>query len=411
MKKYNLLFWFFVGQFILTGILQAQWLQSNLNAGIGRSLYSDGTTIYAATAQGVYYTNDIGDPWFSVGPQNEDIYSIVKAGNKIIAGSGMGHGIYLSTDNGQNWYQPQTLTNQSVYALAKNSTHIFAGTWGGGIFRSADNGESWESAGLVGKGFWDLLVVGNLLYAASPDFYSRIYYSSDNGTTWNYGSLGYPASDPRGLFYSDGKLFACDMGLWVSTDMGSTWQIQYGLEFDSTGYPINVKMFKSITRYNNYLIASVMAESIYISSDNGVNWIPFNEGIISDWTFADMEVNGSHIWALRDFFGNAYRRPVQDLLMTLDKRENNIDNFILYQNYPNPFNPSTTIEFDLSSKSMVTLKIFNVLGEEVSTLVSEWLPAGSYSYEWDASNLPSGVYLYLLETAGFVETRKMVLIR
>jgi hypothetical protein len=85
--------------------------------------------------------------------------------------------------------------------------------------------------------------------------------------------------------------------------------------------------------------------------------------------------------------------------------------FVLNQNYPNPFNPSTTIQFDLPKTSEVSLKIFNILGEEVATLVSDRLSAGSYSYEWDASHLPSGVYLYRLETEDFVETKKMILLR
>ena len=87
------------------------------------------------------------------------------------------------------------------------------------------------------------------------------------------------------------------------------------------------------------------------------------------------------------------------------------DRFDLHQNYPNPFNPTTTIEFDLPKTSNVTLKIFNILGEEVTTLVSDRLSAGSYSYEWDANNLASGVYLYRLETQGFVETKKMILMK
>jgi S-formylglutathione hydrolase FrmB len=83
----------------------------------------------------------------------------------------------------------------------------------------------------------------------------------------------------------------------------------------------------------------------------------------------------------------------------------------LYQNYPNPFNPSTTIEFDLSKTSKVTLKVFNILGEEVATLVAERLSSGTYSYEWDASSLASGVYLYRLQAGEYVETRKKVLMR
>ena len=85
--------------------------------------------------------------------------------------------------------------------------------------------------------------------------------------------------------------------------------------------------------------------------------------------------------------------------------------YLLHQNYPNPFNPGTTITFELMLTTEVTLKIFNILGEEVVTLVSGLLSAGSHSYDWDASKLASGVYLYRLQASDYVETRKMVLIR
>jgi hypothetical protein len=91
----------------------------------------------------------------------------------------------------------------------------------------------------------------------------------------------------------------------------------------------------------------------------------------------------------------------------------------LYQNYPNPLlkallwsNPSTTIEFALAKPGWVTLRIYNILGQEVAELVSENLGAGSYEYNWDAAGLASGVYYYRLETNnGFVQTKKMLLIR
>jgi hypothetical protein len=86
--------------------------------------------------------------------------------------------------------------------------------------------------------------------------------------------------------------------------------------------------------------------------------------------------------------------------------------YSLKQNYPNPFNPSTTIEFALTNSGFVTLKIFNILGEEVATLVKERLGAGKYKYKWDATGLSSGVYLYQLQTeGGYVHTRKLLLVR
>jgi hypothetical protein len=85
--------------------------------------------------------------------------------------------------------------------------------------------------------------------------------------------------------------------------------------------------------------------------------------------------------------------------------------FHLQQNYPNPFNPITNIEFSLPEAVEVNLKVLNILGEEVATLVSEQLGAGQYTYEWDASSFPSGLYLYRLSAGSFVETKKMVLIK
>ena len=83
----------------------------------------------------------------------------------------------------------------------------------------------------------------------------------------------------------------------------------------------------------------------------------------------------------------------------------------LYQNYPNPFNPSTTIKFSVPKESNVNLSIYNVLGELVSTLVNEQLKSGYHQYEFDASNLASGVYIYRIKAGDFVETKKMVLLR
>lgn len=105
---------------------------------------------------------------------------------------------------------------------------------------------------------------------------------------------------------------------------------------------------------------------------------------------------------------------IYDLVTDVKGTENIVNipgKFELKQNYPNPFNPSTTIEFDLPKTSEVTLKIYNILGEEVEKLVSDRLSAGSYSYEWDASNLASGVYLYRLEAGEFQDVEKMVLIK
>ncbi|MCZ6776959.1 MAG: T9SS type A sorting domain-containing protein, partial [Ignavibacteria bacterium] len=85
--------------------------------------------------------------------------------------------------------------------------------------------------------------------------------------------------------------------------------------------------------------------------------------------------------------------------------------YFLDQNYPNPFNPSTTIEFALPMAGYVSLKVYNVIGKEVATLVSRELPAGRYGAHLDAADLPSGTYFYRLQAGDFVGTKKLLLLR
>jgi hypothetical protein len=87
------------------------------------------------------------------------------------------------------------------------------------------------------------------------------------------------------------------------------------------------------------------------------------------------------------------------------------DDFILEQNYPNPFNPVTTIEFVLPQENYVDLKIYNALGKEITTLVSDNLTAGRYQYLWEAGDMAGGVYFYRIAVGSFTETRKMLLLR
>ena len=92
------------------------------------------------------------------------------------------------------------------------------------------------------------------------------------------------------------------------------------------------------------------------------------------------------------------------------------ETFSLYQNYPNPFNPSTTISFDLPSKSSVTLSIFNITGRKVATIVERQLPSGHHKFEWNGLDYSghetaSGIYFYKLESENFRAVKKMILLR
>ena len=87
------------------------------------------------------------------------------------------------------------------------------------------------------------------------------------------------------------------------------------------------------------------------------------------------------------------------------------EKFSLEQNYPNPFNPVTNIVFEIPKSSFVNLKVYDALGREIETLVSQQMQAGKYNADWNAENYPSGVYFYRLVTDNFSESNKMVLVK
>jgi len=93
------------------------------------------------------------------------------------------------------------------------------------------------------------------------------------------------------------------------------------------------------------------------------------------------------------------------------KNQNIPRGFILNQNYPNPFNPSTTIQFSVPNSEIVQLKVFDILGRVVKTLVNGYRNAGKYNIEFNASELTIGIYFYQLKTSSFISTKKMILLK
>jgi len=88
-----------------------------------------------------------------------------------------------------------------------------------------------------------------------------------------------------------------------------------------------------------------------------------------------------------------------------------VNEFVLEQNYPNPFNPSTIIRYQIAEKSNVILTVYNSIGKEISTLLNEVKPKGTFTIEFDGNNLPSGIYYLRLQAGNFIDTKKMVLLR
>ncbi|HEY6435869.1 MAG TPA: T9SS type A sorting domain-containing protein, partial [Ignavibacteriaceae bacterium] len=126
------------------------------------------------------------------------------------------------------------------------------------------------------------------------------------------------------------------------------------------------------------------------------------------WTNGEISVGGS----TKIYYRN------NTLAKGSDSPENNEEETILIpneisleQNYPNPFNPTTTINYQLPEKNHVSLKVYDILGNLVSTLVDQDMEAGYYSVNWDASQLASGIYIYRISSSSFVSTKKMILMK
>ncbi|MCX7878691.1 MAG: T9SS type A sorting domain-containing protein [Ignavibacteria bacterium] len=104
------------------------------------------------------------------------------------------------------------------------------------------------------------------------------------------------------------------------------------------------------------------------------------------------------------------RRTIAPIGINYNNNQNPVS-FALFQNYPNPFNPVTNIKFDIPKQQSVKLIVYDISGRETQTILNKSLSPGSYSIQYNASNLSSGVYFYKLETEGFTESKKMIVVK
>jgi hypothetical protein len=126
----------------------------------------------------------------------------------------------------------------------------------------------------------------------------------------------------------------------------------------------------------------------------------------------DLDEDGDDdIIAGAGILGDLYWWENKIINTSLKDEENLLLHFGLEQNYPNPFNPSTTISYSVPKMEFVTLKVYDVLGNEIETLINEEKPAGIYEAEFNANNLPSGIYFYILQAGQIIETKKMMLLK
>jgi hypothetical protein len=155
--------------------------------------------------------------------------------------------------------------------------------------------------------------------------------------------------------------------------------------------------------HENFYPIGIVATSIAILSDNSTIQGP--DDIPDSVQIKGLEQSGKIV-------ASVVLQTMKDKLVGIKTdfvRE--VDKMHLLQSYPNPFNPSTTISFSLPKRSFVSLKIYDLIGREIATIVSEELSAGNYSRQWTAESISSGVYFYRLEAGSFIETKKLIMLR
>lgn len=358
--------------------------------------------------------------------------------------------ISLSTDNGQNWSQPALVnpapptrsTGSSIAIASDGSAYL---CWAGvtsstdthedyvGFAHSTDGGQNWD----FNQNIIDINGITGLLSEKDNirvNSIPQIEIDNSGGTRdgWLYIVTTEKNNPPAG---SDP-----DIILYRSTDKGDTWsdgirvnqdplnngKIQYfpHLEVDNTG---RLSMIFYDDRNTTSDSTGVM---ISTSSDGGDHWSEFalNNSTFKPYGIVGGSSNyqGDHIAListgtnLNAFWMADYSGIYQVWSVIIDKTsvgisgdtpESSPENLTLFQNYPNPFNPSTMIKYSLGKRSFVTLKVYDMLGREITTLVNSEQASGEHEVNYRPENLTSGIYFYTLQADGFQSTKKLILLR
>ena len=380
--------------------------------------------------------------------------------NAVISTS---QGLFRTTDGGNLWLEielPDTLTETGIDVSITDDSHFWIATDLGKIIATTDAGQSWivQFDDMSMTSFMNYiemfndssgLAMGDNPSESGPALFLR---TTDGGINWesvNDSAFGGYSGDswrrvdfatPRhGYFYESGinpqKLFKTTDGCenWFetnysgyvavlkcfnrfivlvsdenskisrTTDGGDTWEeslLTGGWGSDLEYIPeIAAKIF-----FTDY-------DKLYFSSDTGKIWIEIFVDV-TELNGRDIEfTDENHGWILGDH-SSLYKTNIGGVITNLDGEDFSIPGeFSLSQNYPNPFNPSTTISWQAPVSSWQTLKVYNVLGNEVAKLIDEYRNAGKYEVNFDASKLSSGVYFYRLQSGSFVETKKMIVLK
>jgi len=377
-----------------------------------------------------------------------------------------GFHLYKSTDEGVNWTDITNKFPYDVYYMHNYNNQIFALTAKAGksIYASSDGGENWALKSsiptITGNGalIW-LTSDGTKLYAVSNR--KSFYTSTDNGLNWTETIINTTAGGNVTCFATADNTMVSTIqgtGAVVSTDGGQNWainnptnpalQVTYVINFNgavygitsgsgvhkfnaatnswqsvSAGLPdaLSFQVSKAFVKNGSTLYTSTTGfldskTSIFSSNNNGSNWASVtttgldNLNAATSSTSVAFTTNNMFIYDSKNNLASVYRMSVSptsvDKLLYLSPTS-----FELSQNYPNPFNASTVIRFNLAKSDRVTLKVYDIFGKEITTLLDEEKSEGVYNVTCNLNYLSSGIYLYKLEVGQFSETKRMLLVK
>jgi hypothetical protein len=306
-----------------------------------------------------------GSTWATVNSGLTNLYISALMANNGNLYAATNVGVFKSTNAGQNWVNSSSgITVAVIWCLGSGSSAIFAGTGSGGLFRSTDDGANWTvvNNGIIGVQIRGIGSNGNNLFCGVGG--AGVYLSTDNGNNWNVINNGFNPSENVSSFipYGSAEIVTTWGGVYYTLDNGANW----------------TSATANLTNTSYAAFSSVLTGTdIYVGSGPGV-----------------------------------WKRPISEIIIGINKISSEIpEAYNLNQNYPNPFNPTTNIKYQIPRAGYVTLKVFDILGKEIKTLVNEKQTPGVYEVTFDGSNLTSGIYFYKLTADDFSEVKKMTLIK
>ncbi len=331
--------------------------------------------IYAGTDVGIFKSTTNGSNWelVTAGTTLANVWALtINHLGDFFAGT-IGGGIFRSTDGGENWEEKNNgLTNTQVFCIVGNQGNLFAGTLGGGVFKSTDNGDLWVEAneGLLDPGIYSLALNSNDYIFAGT--FSRGVYKS---------VMPVPV----------------ELTNYTAVVSGDAVILKWTTATEKNNLGFEIERQDPVTKP-----ASGEWVKIGLVPGNGTS-----EEIHSYFFEDETIISGHYHYRLKqiDYDGTYKYSNEVEVEVTIPAE------FALYQNYPNPFNPTTSIKYEIRNEGLVQLKVYDILGREVVTLVNGYQQSGSHRVEFNGHNLSSGIYFYQLKSGSFTSTKKFILMK